>query len=97
MFHCFGFGFGFDGDWSLRLSFDIFLHQSLSHSPPSLPPPSLPVSFSLSHCLSLWFSFAASSLLVSGSRPPLNCCKIQEVWSVRRVGVVPSSLPASPS
>lgn len=68
--------------------YPIVLHLSLLPSVSSL---------SLCLCLSLWFFFASFSLLVSGSRPPLNCCKTQEVWSVRRVWVVPSNLPARPS
>lgn len=69
-----------DGEWFLRTSFDTFFPQSVFHSPCR----SLSGSLSLALCVSLplWFFFASFSLLVSGSRPPLNRCRTQEVWSV---------------
>lgn len=96
VFFCFWFWFFiFDGEWSLRLSFDVFCIRPHSHCLSLLP--SLSPSLFLCLCMSLRFLFASFPLLVSGSRPPLSCCKTQDVWSVRRVLVVPPSLPARPS
>lgn len=95
MFVFLSLGFVFDGEWSLRLSFDIFTSDPIVPVSPSFPP-CLLLCFFLSVYVSP-FLLCFFPFLVSGSRPPLNCCKTQEVWSVRRVLVVPPSLPARPS